>query len=142
MLITRPVYFKKLDPKAQVPQRAHASAGYDLFAIQRDMIPPGHTVMIPLGFATDIPPGVVGLIWDRSSMGNMGLKVMGGVIDSDYRGEWKVMLCNVGQSSQPIVPGQKVAQVIFQEFGQFELREVEHLSETERGTGGFGSTGR
>lgn len=141
MLVTRPIYFKKLDPNARVPERAHSSAGYDLFALQRDMIPPGHIVMIPLGFATDIPLGVVGIIHDRSSMGKIGLKVMGGVIDPDYRGQWQVMLANVSQSSQPIIPGQKVAQCIFVEFGQFEIREVNQLNETERGAGGFGSTG-
>jgi dUTP pyrophosphatase len=141
MLVTRPIYFKKLNPEAKIPQRAHSSAGYDLYTINRNMIPPGYIITIPLGFATDIPPGVVGIIHDRSSMGKQGLKVMGGVIDSDYRGEWMVMLCNIGQSSQAIVQGQKIAQVIFQEFGQFELREVAELSDTERGQNGFGSTG-
>lgn len=141
MLVTRPVYFKKLHPEAKTPERAHNSAGYDLFALHRDLIPPGHIVAIRTGIATDIPPGVVALVWDKSSFGKNGLKVMGGVIDPDYRGEWMVMLANVGQSSQPILAGQKVAQVIFQEFGQFEMKEVAELSNTTRGEGGFGSTG-
>jgi dUTP pyrophosphatase len=141
MLITRPVYFKKLNPNAKTPERAHDSAGYDLFAAEQTCIPPGEVVAVQTGIATDIPRGVVGLIWDRGSMGKAGLKVMGGVVDPDYRGEWMVMLFNTTPSTVMIYPGQKIAQVIFQEFGQFEFREVEHLNDTERGQNGFGSTG-
>jgi dUTP pyrophosphatase len=97
---------------------------------------------IPIGIKSDIPAGVVGLIWDRSSMGANGWKVMGGVIDPDYRGEWWVMLYNFSDKHRIINAGVRVAQVIFHEFGQFQIQEVDILPRvSQRGEAGFGSTG-
>lgn len=134
---------KRLRESALLPKRASAySAGYDLFTPFAFQIDPGHTLKICLGFEAEIPSGYAGLIWDRSSLGARGVHVHGGVIDSDYRGEWTVVLHNHADESIKLDSGDRIAQVLIQHVGQFGVVEIQKLSGTARGAGGFGSTGK
>jgi len=134
---------KLLHPYAKLPTKAHFSAGYDLYCIDYWDVSPGHRVLIPLGIATEMPYGYFGKLMDRSGLAaREGLTVLGGVIDNDYRGEWKVILFNTSGSTVHLKPGDRIAQVVFMVCGHFEVHEVENLSDTERGPGGFGSTGQ
>ena len=139
--------FKKTDPRAIVPTRSTpGAAGYDMCACLEVPVTiyPGETVMIPTGISMEIPLGVAGLIFPRSGMASKrGLapanKVAG--IDPDYRGEIFIALLNHGKVHQVIQPGDRIAQMLFVPYFAPELEEVEVLSETKRGDGGFGSTG-
>ena len=139
---------KKLSPNAILPTYGSAeAAGADLYACLGDsvVIEPGKTVFIPTGLALEVPKGCAGLIYARSSMGTKrGLAPANkvGVIDSDYRGEVKVALHNHGSESQTVNPGERVAQLLITPVLTPEYEEVEALSDTDRGTGGFGSTGK
>ncbi len=133
---------KLLNPKAQLPTRSFHSAGYDLYACENINCEPGKVTMVPIGIATSFPAGHAALVWDRSGMGKRGLTVFGGVIDEDYRGEWFVMLFNSRQGNYAIQAGDRVAQFVLQEVKQVSIGVVNELTETDRGEGGFSSTGR
>ena len=138
---------KKLREEAVLPERkTPGSAGYDLCAcIAGDFtIEPGELVILPTGLAAEIPEGCAGMIFTRSGLGvKHGIAVSNGVgvIDSDYRGEIHVGLRNNSQIAYTISPGERIAQLIVMPVCLPEVVEIEELSETERGTGGFGSTG-
>lgn len=132
---------KRLDPFVRLPERAHNSAGYDLFAREPVRIGPGETSKVRTGIAVEFPPGYVALIWDRSSLGSKGIHRFAGVIDADYRGEWVVCLHNTGDHAFFVERGDKIAQVLFQPVMAWDIVEGE-LSDTSRGEGGFGSTGK
>lgn len=137
---------KKLDEKAIIPTYGTKdSAGADLYALIDDKltINPSETKVIPTGLSMAIPKGYVGLIYARSSLGTKkGLAPANkvGVIDADYRGEVKVVLYNQSKEEQTISPNERIAQIVITPYMQVDFIEVEELSETERGTGGFGST--
>ena len=137
---------KKLDERAKVPTYGtEASAGADLYALlDSDLtINPGESKMISTGLAISIPDGYVGLIYARSSLGcKKGLAPANkvGVIDSDYRGEIKVCLYNHSSESQIITPNERIAQIVFTPYIKVNFCETDELSDTNRGTGGFGST--
>lgn len=139
--------FKKTDPRAVVPTRSTpGAAGYDMCACLEVPVTiyPGETVMIPTGISMEIPLGVAGLIFPRSGMASKrGLAPANkvAVIDPDYRGEIFIALLNHGKVHQVIQPGDRIAQMLFVPYFAPELEEVEVLSETKRGAGGFGSTG-
>jgi dUTP pyrophosphatase len=135
---------KKLHSDARLPEYAlPGDAGMDLFALESVSLEPGARTDIGTGLAIAIPEGYVGLIWDKSGLSNRhGLKVLGGVIDSGYRGEIRVGLINLGSEPVSFESGHKVAQMLIQRVESPEIVEVEVLDETERGSGGFGSTGR
>jgi len=142
------VEIKKLDPRAMLPKRAtEGSAGYDLFALLEEETPiyPGLPVKIRTGVAISMPSReMVGLIYPRSGLASkFGLIPSNcvGVIDSDYRGELIVSLTNLSRNAYILKPFERVAQLVFAPVLLPEFREVETLSETERGSGGFGSTG-
>ncbi len=142
------VKVKKLSERAQLPQReTPGAAGADLRALLEEplTIQPGTTAMLPTGLAFEIPEGYVGLIFARSSLGSKrGLAPANkvGVIDSDYRGEVKVALHNHSSQPQTVEPGERVAQLAIVPFLAADYEEAAELSDTERGAGGFGSTGR
>ncbi len=142
-----PVKVKKLTDLATLPvYGSEFSAGADLYAATNcDItIAPGETVAIPTGLSLEIPEGFAGLIYARSSLGTKkGLAPANkvGVIDSDYRGEVKVMLFNHSKSEQTIEAKERIAQLVITPFLKAEFNETDTLSETQRGTGGFGSTG-
>lgn len=151
------VKIKKLTPEARIPVRASKdAAAFDLYATTRVEIYPGEVAVVPLGFSTEFPKGYVGLIYSRSGMTrhlHIRLANNVGVIDADYRGEWQVMLwadipfprldgrTYARMPYTRIEPGDRVAQVIFQKVEDAVFLEVDELSDTERGEGGFGSTG-
>ncbi|MEK7586662.1 MAG: dUTP diphosphatase [Patescibacteria group bacterium] len=135
---------KKLNLEAKVPSYAHpGDAGLDLFALQEVILKPGEFTRIQTGVAIEIPTGNVGLIWDKSGMAaNFGLKILGGVVDAGYRGEVQVGMINLSQKSYTIEKHHKVAQMLIQKVESPEIKEVDELSDTARGSGGFGSTGK
>ncbi len=98
-------------------------------------------IKIPTGIRFQIPTGYFGLILDKSSIGSMGIKSFAGVIDETYRGEVKVCLGNMTSTMIQIGRGTKIAQIVFIAYARFEIEFVDSLDETERGEGGFGSTG-
>ncbi len=124
---------------------SHAS-GMDLQAACSEpiQIPPGERVLIPTGFAIAIPEGYEAQIRPRSGLAmKHGITCLNspGTIDADYRGEIKVLLINLGQEAFTLQPGDRIAQMVIQKVERVEWREVESLSESDRGQGGFGSTG-
>lgn len=139
---------KKLSEKATIPTYgSEEAAGADLYACleQSVTIEPGETAWIPTGLALEIPKGCAGLIYARSSMGvKRGLAPANkvGVIDSDYRGEIRVVLLNHGKTAQTVEHGERVAQMLITPVLTPSYEVVESLSDTDRGQGGFGSTGK
>lgn len=137
------LYIKKWREDAKVPTRAHHDdAGIDLYACGSHTVGCGETIMIPVGVAMEIQEGYVGLIWDKSSIGSKSIKTLGGVIDAGYRGEISIMVHNLSDSAYTFEHGHKVAQMLIQKIEFPELEEVTELSESKRGLGGFGSTGK
>ena len=136
--------FKKLHPDTKVPTYAHPfDAGFDVYSIGEIDVPIGGRVAVPTGLALEIPDGYVGLVWDKSGMSfRHGLKTLGGVIDSGYRGEIQIGLVNLGDAKYVIHKGDKIAQILIQKVEQATFQEVEELSDTSRGEGGFGSSGK
>lgn len=135
---------KKLVKEAKLPCYAHnGDAGLDVFACEDFELKPGARHAFRTGIALSIPSGYALLVWDKSGLAaNFGLKTMAGVIDSGYRGECKIVLFNVGQKSYKIKKGDKIAQLLLQKVENVEVNQVDELDMTERGDGGFGSTGR
>lgn len=142
------VAVKKLRPGAMLPTYGSAgAAGADLYACLENeiTIQPGESVKIPTGIAMEVPQGCAGLIYARSSMGTKrGLAPANkvGVIDSDYRGEISVVLLNHGSQPQVIAPGERIAQLLITPVLTPVYQEADALSDTDRGAGGFGSTGK
>ena len=147
------IKFKKTNPKAVAPQRAtYSAAGFDLTVCLTDTslkpwidIEPGESKMIPTGIAVEIPEGYVGLLFGRSGLGcklNLRPANCVGVIDSDYRGEIMVAMYNDSKVSRQVVDAERIAQLVIVPCLLLEMEEVEELGVTERGTGGFGSTGK
>ena len=139
--------FTKLDERAQMPTYGtQFAAGADLRAVLDApvTIDPGKTVLIHTGIAMEIPEGLVGLVYARSGLASKrGLAPANcvGVIDSDYRGEIMVALHNHSGEPQTIEHGERIAQMVIAPYVFAEYQEVESLTDTERGEGGFGSTG-
>lgn len=139
---------KKLSPKAILPTYGSSeAAGADLYACLEESvtIQPGETVFIPTGIALEVPKGCAGLVYARSSMGaKRGLAPANkvGVIDSDYRGEIRVALLNHGKVPQTVEHGERVAQFLITPVLTPQYEEVAELTDTDRGAGGFGSTGK
>ena len=142
------VKFQKLHPNAQIPRYgSEFSAGADLCALADEpiLIPPGETAMIPTGLAMEIPEGYAGLIFARSGLAcKSGLAPANkvGVVDADYRGEIKVALLNHSHQERTVLPGERIAQLVITPFLTALFEECEELSSTQRGEGGFGSTGK
>lgn len=139
---------KKLNPKAKIPTYGtNQSAGADLYVCLEEpvTIGPGDTAFLSTGIAIAVPEGYAGLVFARSGLGcKRGLAPANkvGVIDSDYRGEVRVALHNHSGQSQTIEDGERIAQLVVVPVLAPELVETEELDDTERGAGGFGSTGR
>lgn len=139
---------KKLSEKAILPTYGSASAaGADLYACLEApiTIEPGETAWIGTGIALEVPQGCAGLVYARSSLGTKrGLAPANkvGVVDSDYRGEIRVVLLNHGKVSQTVEHGERIAQFVITPVLTPVYEEVEELSNTQRGAGGFGSTGK
>ena len=145
---TMPVYIKKLKAQAAMPSYGSAeAAGADLYACLETAveIAAGGTAMIPTGLAMELPEGTVGLVYARSGLASKkGLAPANkvGVIDSDYRGEVMVALHNHSAQAAVVEPGERIAQLVVAPVLRAAFAEADALSDTVRGEGGFGSTGR
>jgi dUTP pyrophosphatase len=121
------------------------AAGMDVRAAEERMVQPGETALIPTGFSMEIPVGYEAQIRPRSGLAaKHGITLLNspGTIDHDFRGEVKIILTNLGHKPFFIHRGDRVAQMVIAKFERVEIEIVEELSETERGSGGFGHTGR
>ena len=134
---------KKVDADATLPTRAHPEdAGMDLYSLEDVLLEAGQGKLAKTGVAMAIPEGYVGMIADRSSLGKKGLKVAGGIVDAGYRGEVMVILRNLTHEKIILNRGERIAQMLILPIATPAVKEVKDLSETKRGEGGFGSTGR
>jgi len=137
--------FRKLTDSATAPTKSNTfDAGWDLYSTTLVSLPPGGREVVSTGIAFDIPQGYVGLIWPRSgNAARCGIDVMGGVIDSGYQGEVKVILVNHDSHfSYNAKPGTRIAQVVFQPILMTSMIQVDEFThKTTRGDSGFGSTG-
>jgi dUTP pyrophosphatase len=131
-------------PGGALPEYASAGcAGADLRASEAVVLAPGGRSAVPTGVRLQIPAGHVGLVWPRSGLAvRHGIDTLAGVIDSDYRGEVKVVLVNHGDEPFAIAAGERVAQLLLQRVERAAFAAGAALGETGRGEGGFGSTGR
>lgn len=142
------IKIKKLVDNAVVPSLGSKfAAGADLYSAESGdvVIQPCETKFIGTGIAMEIPEGYVGLVYARSGLAcKRGLAPANkvGVIDSDYRGEIKVALYNHGKDAQTIESGERIAQIVITPYLNVCYEEADELSDTERGEGGFGSSGR
>ncbi len=140
------IKIKKLNKKAIIPAyQTKEAAGFDLHSIEDVVINPGERKLIGTGLAFEIEFGYEVQIRPRSGLAyKHGITVLNtpGTIDSDYRGEIKVLLINHGSEPFEIKKGERIAQAVIAPVIQAEIVEVEELSDTERGSGGFGSTGK
>lgn len=136
---------KRLDPSIELPSYARADdAGLDLRAAHEATLEPGCRRLVGTGLAVAIPPGFTGLVLPRSGLAlNQGVTVLNapGLVDAGYRGELKVLLVNHGDKPVVITRGDRIAQLVIQRAERAELIEVDELPASERGAGGFGSTG-
>lgn len=142
------VKIKKLNENAKTPTYgSQLSAGADLYALtDKDVIiAPGQTAFISTGLAAEIPEGYAGLVYARSGLAcKQGIAPANkvGVIDADYRGEITVALYNQSQQERVIKNGDRIAQLVVTPFLKCDFIECDELSESQRGSGGFGSTGK
>jgi dUTP pyrophosphatase len=137
----------RLDARATLPTRAHpGDAGLDLHALDGATLAPGERASIPTGIAVEIEPGHAGLVLPRSGLAaRHGISVVNapGLIDSGYRGELRVLLLNTDRSEPfELHAGDRIAQLVLIAVAVGEPVEISQLSDSERGAGGFGSSGR
>lgn len=141
------LHVRRLHPDARLPVYAHeGDAGCDLCAVETVKIGPGERAAVSTGIAVAIPEGWAGLVLPRSGLARrhgIGLVNAPGLIDSGYRGEVVVLLVNHDPAEPFLIePGDRIAQLMLVPFGAAAVVEVEELDDTQRGEGGFGSSGR
>jgi dUTP pyrophosphatase len=133
---------KKLHPDAKMPKFAlKGDVGMDLFSLEDHIIKPKEVVRVATGIAFELPDVYAGRIWDKGGVSGRGLKTVGGVFDSNYRGDLTVQVVNLVENDYIIKKGDKVAQILIQKIETPTLVEVEELSDSNRGSSRFGSTG-
>ena len=137
---------RRLDPRAQLPTRAYPDdAGLDLYASEAAQLAPGERASVGTGIAVEIPVGQAGIVLPRSGLAarhGIALVNAPGLIDSGYRGEVRVLLLNTDRESTfDVAPGDRIAQLVLVRVETPEVAEVEELALSERGDGGFGSSG-
>lgn len=140
---------RRLDPRAKLPTYGtDGAAGLDLYALDDVTLIPGRVYKVRTGIALEIPPGYEGQVRGRSGLTSRGVCVELGTVDSDYRGEVGVMMhalpgdCGCELCNEKIKAGDRIAQIIIAPVPRWRVVEVDELSETARGEGGYGSTGR
>ncbi|HYE12988.1 MAG TPA: dUTP diphosphatase [Pyrinomonadaceae bacterium] len=135
--------FLKLHPAARLPTRgSRGAAGLDLYSIEEVTLGAGERAAVRTGLSVAIPEGFYGRVAPRSGLAvRSGLDVLAGVVDSDYRGEILCALINHGREPLTLEAGARIAQLVIERIASPEPAWAENLSETERGAGGFGSTG-
>jgi dUTP pyrophosphatase len=143
---TETLSIRKMTPNAKIPKYATAgSAGMDLHCVEDFNLPAMTRMLIPTGLQMAIPRGYEGQIRPRSSLAlKYGVTVLNtpGTIDSDYRGEVKILLANLSDEDAAFSAGDRIAQIVFAKVMRVDGAQVDELPPTERGEGGFGSTGR
>ena len=142
---TGPLQVQLLHPDAVAPARTReGDAGHDLRAVAAETVPPGEHRVVPTGIAIALPPGIAGLVTPRSGLAAQhGITLVNtpGLIDPGYRGEIKVVLRNEGREAFAVEPGDRIAQLLLVPFWAPDIEVVTTLTETERGSAGFGSSG-
>ncbi len=139
------IRFKKLDPRARVPTKAtEGSACFDIYCLEDTYIGRWGTELVRTGLAVEVPRGFFIDIRPRSGLSFAGFTVQNapGILDSDYRGELRIMIRNWNEVGSFMKAGDRIAQIRLVEVLDIEFEEASELSETGRGEGGFGSTGR
>ena len=139
----RQLSFKRLDPKATLPTRGSShAAGLDIFSIEDVVIEPKQRALVSTGIAVAIPAGYYGRVAPRSGLATQkGLDVLAGVIDCDYRGEVRCLLYNSGDEAIHLPAPSKICQLIIEKIITPSAVWTDEISNTDRGSGGFGSTG-
>lgn len=134
---------KKLQSEAKLPSYAHpGDVGLDMYSLETVTIEPGSHHRFNHGFALEFPEGFAAIVKDKGSVSNAGLHTMGGVFDAGYRGEYNTHLVNLSDKPYTVEKGDKVSQLVIYPVEIATLEEVEELSESSRGEGRFGSTGK
>ncbi len=137
------IKIKKIKENAKLPKYHHpGDVGMDLYSMEEYTITPGERHYFYHGFGLEFPEGYAAIIKDKGSISKAGLHTMGGVFDAGFRGEYNTLLVNLSDEPYTVEEGDKVAQVVIFPVAIAELEEVEELSESSRGLGRFGSTGR
>jgi len=137
------IKFKKLNKNAIIPSFSYeGDAGMDIYCDSDFTFEPGKIISVSTGISMELPKSYVALIWDRSGLAfKNGIKTMGGVLDSGYRGEIKVIMINLSKDELAIKKGSRIAQMLIQKYEVPEIEVVKELSDSERSSGGFGSSG-
>ena len=137
------IKIKKLKEDAKLPSYARpGDVGLDMYAMETVTIAPGAHYRFWHGFALEFPEGFAAIVKDKGSISKAGLHTMGGVYDAGYRGEYNTHLVNLGDAPYTVEAGDKVSQIVIFPVAIAELEETDRLSESERGDGRFGSTGK
>ncbi len=137
------IKIKKLKEDAKLPSYARpGDVGLDMYAMETVTIAPGAHHRFWHGFALEFPEGFAAIVKDKGSISKAGLHTMGGVYDAGYRGEYNTHLVNLGDAPYTVETGDKVSQIVIFPVAIAELEETDRLSESERGDGRFGSTGK
>lgn len=137
------IKIKRLHPEAKLPKYAHpGDVGMDVYSLEEKTLLPGEHHIFVVGFAMEFPSGYAAVVKDKSGISKSGLHTMGGVYDAGFRGEYNVHLVNLSDKPYTVEVGDKIAQIIIYPVEIPTLQEVSDLSESSRGTGCFGSTGR
>jgi len=136
---------KRINADAKLPTRgSEGAAGYDLQSVESCVILPSKRAVVATGISIELPIGVYGRIAPRSGLAvKNGIQVGAGVVDADYRGEVKVVLFNHDDTKQYVIkPGDRIAQLVLERCETPSVEEIFDISDTQRGEGGFGSTGQ
>ncbi|MFH1291965.1 MAG: dUTP diphosphatase [bacterium] len=137
------VKIKKLNPEAIIPNYAlPGDVGLDLYSLEDHELQPGEKHIFKLGFALEFPNGYAAIVKDKGGMAFRTIHALGGVFDAGYRGEYLIQLINLGKGPYKIEKGHKIAQLILYPVAFGKLTEVDELSDSERGQGRWGSTGK
>ncbi len=137
------IKIKKLKEDMKMPKYAHpGDVGLDLYAMETMTVEPGEHARIYHGFALEFPEGYAAIVQDKSSISKAGLHTMGGIFDAGFRGEYNTHLVNLSDKPYTIEKGDKVSHLLIMPVAIVELEEANELSDSSRGAGAFGSTGR
>lgn len=137
------IKIKRLKPDAKLPTYHHpGDVGMDVYSMETVTVNPGEHYRFYHGFAMEFPIGYAAIIKDKGSISNAGLHTMGGVYDAGFRGEYNTHIVNLGDKPYVVEAGDKIAQIVIYPVEIAELEETDSLSESARGEGKFGSTGK
>lgn len=137
------VKVKLLSENARVPFRVEpGSSGFDLYATEERVLYSGHCLTVKTGVALEMRQGIEAQVRGRSGLAKLGIMAHVGTIDSTYRGEVSVILYNVSAYTHHVLPGDRIAQLVFAKLLPVELTQTDELTDTERGAKGFGSSGK